>query len=213
MAKNIARDILHSKWFPLVEVGTSIMVVLLAVVMLFGRAPSYEDVPKTYTALVDDLRMRSTDKNRYTLYADHAAKEGNVSLQKLFLALSDSQGLMIEKEYAMVNGLMERSMPSADSAESWGTAENLNAALAQEKYKADSVYPRFSQLAKEESYKEAKGLFDNSKSVAANNHELLSKAKEGNVYERIFVCQECGGLFAEAQDKCIICKSKELKEY
>lgn len=219
----MGKSILKSKWFAVFELVTTLAVVGIAILMVAGRGPAYEEVQKTYNSMVEDLRMRNTSVNRYTLYAQQAGSEGNTVLQKLYTAAADGQKLFIEQEFAMVNSLSERTMPVGDSVEAKSTAENLTGVIGEERNKAESVYPRYAANAAEEGYKEAEELFDRSGKAAKVNEELFSLlsaelTQNGrlNYDTPVYLCEECGTLaIKEKPESCSACgkSGTELKEY
>ncbi|PLX27267.1 rubrerythrin family protein [Candidatus Parcubacteria bacterium] len=178
---------------------------------------------KTIKNLAAAFIGESQARNRYSMYASIAKKEGFEQIAAIFTETAEQ-----EKEHAkwlmqMINDLKAKS--SDDYSEITleagcptivaTTIENLKAAIAGENHEHTNMYPDFAKVADEE------GLVDIAKrlrniAVAEAHHEeryqkLLVNIEAGQVYKRdteqSWVCRECGyehkGL--EAPDTCPAC--------
>ena len=203
------KGIMQSKWFAIVELSTSIIVLAVAIFMLIGREPSYKEVQKTYSSMVEDLTIRNTDINRYNVFGQRAAQEGNIALERLYAAGANGQRSVLEKEYNMMNKIMERSMPNGSSIEAKDGEEGLMLVIDNEKHKEATIYPRYKKSAEEEKFNKGIDLFDKSKRASDANRQLFEKVAEEKDFKKdikAFACYECGCIYKdEAPTKCQIC--------
>lgn len=210
-------NIFKSKWFAAFEIITTLIVVITAIIMINNRLPSYDNVTKSYANLVEDLRVRVSEKLMYEKYAWQAEQEGYNDLKRLFFAAADAQSMQIKNEYELLNAVMERSMPPGESVEVKSTMENLTIAANKEKEKAQAMYPEFIKISENEGFKKAKQIFSYGKQVSQANAELLlgyvsAGAPAANT--EFYVCESCGKLSAgKRPDKCNICKKDRHKQY
>ena len=161
----------------------------------------------------------SQARNRYTMYAKTAKKEGYEQISELFLLTADNEREHAKWLFRMINGLKENNDAIHVEAEAptvlGTTIENLKAAIGGENYEYTTMYPEFAAKAEEEGHPEiAKRL--RAIGVAEKHHEgryksLLAEL-EGNTLQKKtepkeWVCRKCGYVHTgtEPPEKCPSC--------
>ena len=161
----------------------------------------------------------SQARNRYTMYAKTAKKEGYVQLSELFLLTAENEREHAKWLYRMLGNIgveNEEITLTAGGPVSLGTtAENLKAAIAGENYEYTEMYPGFADEAEKEGYsdvaKRLRAIAD-----AENHHEerykkLLKEVESGTVFKKEekvkWVCRKCGYVHEgeEPPEKCPSC--------
>ena len=165
----------------------------------------------------------SQARNRYTLYAKTAKKEGYEKIFQVFLTTAEQEKEHAKWLFRMIQDLkkdesedvseikVDSGMPTAFGT----TAENLKAAIAGENHEHTSMYPGFAEVAEKEGLKEVADRL-RSIAIAEKLHEgryrwLLSEIENGTMFKKdkpiAWVCMNCGykheGL--EAPDECASC--------
>lgn len=146
----------------------------------------------------------SQARNRYTIYAKIAKKEGYEQISEIFLQTADQEREHAKWLFRMINEIkgeeneviVEAGAPNV----SGDTMTNLKAAIEGEKYEYTSMYPEFADKAKEEGFpKIAARLL--SIAVAEAHHEdrykkVLAELEAGTVFKKDieveWVCRKCG---------------------
>lgn len=163
---------------------------------------------KTLENLAKAFVGESQARNRYTMYAKVAQKEGYEQIGAIFLETAEQERehaswlmkLMneIKKKYNLEDTPLkvEAEVPTIYGT----TAENLKAAIAGENYEYTQMYPEFAQVAEEEGFKE---IADRLRAIAKaeEHHEerykkLLKEVEAGTVFKKekevYWVCRKCG---------------------
>lgn len=158
----------------------------------------------------------SQARNRYTMYAKTAEKEGYPQLAEIFLTTADNEREHAKWLFKMINGLKEEQGNPEELEEytvealaptTWaGTAENLQAAINGENYENTEMYPEFADKAEEEGYPDiAKRL--RAIAQAEVHHEgrykkLLEEVQGGTMFEKReekeWMCRKCGYVYKGA---------------
>jgi len=164
----------------------------------------------------------SQARNRYTIYAKIAKKEGYEQMSEIFLETADQEREHAKWLMRMINeleeklGIKQEIKVNAEVPTDIGTTtENLKAAAAGEYYEYSQMYPTFATEA------EAEGLVEVAKRLKAiaraeQHHEerykkLLSALESRTVFKRVseidWVCRKCGYEHggAEAPNTCPAC--------
>ena len=150
----------------------------------------------------------SQARNRYTMYASVAKKEGFEQIAEIFLLTADQEREHANKLFKEIQELKKASQEDlaaikveAEAPTAYGTtAENLQAAIAGENYENTQMYPEFAAIA------EAEGLAKIAERLRAiakaeEHHEerykkLLKEVAAGTVFKKEekvwWVCRECG---------------------
>ncbi|MFC1598580.1 rubrerythrin [Patescibacteria group bacterium] len=152
----------------------------------------------------------SQARNRYTLYAKVALKEGYEQISDIFLKTAEQEREHASWLFKLIKQLKEKqgnpeelnelTVEAACPTVYATTAENLKAAIAGENYEYTEMYPDFADVAEKE------GLTDiavrlRSIAKAENHHEerylkLLKEVEAGTVFEKEeeveWTCRKCG---------------------
>ena len=167
----------------------------------------------------------SQARNRYTMYAKIAKKEGFEQISEIFLMTADN-----EREHAswlmkMIQTLKEKSENTGDiivDAEApttlSTTEENIKAAIAGEHYEHETMYPNFADVAEKEGLDDIAGRL-RAIAKAEKHHEtryinLLKEIQAKTVFKKDteveWVCRKCGYTFTSkiAPKECPSCDHK-----
>ena len=161
----------------------------------------------------------SQARNRYTLYAKQAKKDGYEQISDIFLQTADNEREHAKWLFRLINEIKKDDEPvivEADSPNVLGdTVSNLKAAIAGEHFEQSEMYPEFAKVAEEEGYTEiAKRLL--AIGEAEVHHEtryktLLKIVEDGTVHKKdkevSWMCRKCGRVQVgkEAPVKCPAC--------
>ncbi len=157
----------------------------------------------------------SQARNRYTMFASAAKKEGLELVSAIFTETAEQ-----EKEHAKVLfGLLEGGdveiIATFPAGKVGTTLENLEAAAAGENAEWTGMYPEFAKIAREEGFPVIAARME-AIAVAEKCHEERYKAlhkilSEGNAFKRgdkvVWRCRNCGYLHegTEAPKVCPAC--------
>ncbi|GAG36541.1 unnamed protein product [marine sediment metagenome] len=165
----------------------------------------------------------SQARNRYTMYAKIASKEGFEQIGEIFLISADNELEHAKWLFRMINDLKKKSEENLDAIKVEAeapttlgtTVENLKAAIAGENYEHTEMYPAFAEVAEKEGLpKVAERLRAISK--AEEHHEerylkLLKEVEAGTVHKKDkevwWFCRKCGYMHygTEPPEKCPAC--------
>lgn len=178
---------------------------------------------KTIENLTKAFIGESQARNRYTLYAKTARKEGFEQIAEIFLLTAENEKEHAKWLFRLINILKKKSDEKLDmlkvEAEAptilGTTAENLKAAIEGENYEYTEMYPEFADVAEKEGFPDiAKRLRAIAK--AEEHHEerykkLLKEVEAGTVFKKDkpvkWICMECGYEHEgkEPPEKCSSC--------
>ncbi len=175
---------------------------------------------KTIENLSKAFIGESQARNRYTMYAKIAKKEGYEQISEIFTQTAEQEREHAKWLFRLLNQIKEEETKEvkveADAPLSMGnTLENLKAAANGEKYEYSEMYPEFAKVAEEEGYEDiAKRLL--AIAEAEKHHEeryqkLLKELENNSVFkkeeEKKWVCRKCGYVHtgSEAPEKCPSC--------
>lgn len=160
---------------------------------------------KTLQNLAKAFVGESQARNRYTLYAKAARKEGFEQIAEVFLMTADNEREHAKQLYALIVELNQKSPKPAGEIKieaavpvSLGfTADNLKAAIAGENYEHTQMYPEFADTAEKE------GLED-----IAIRLRAIAKAEEHheNRFQKILEVVEAEAVFCKASDAWWVCR-------
>ena len=177
---------------------------------------------KTIQNLTKAFVGESQARNRYTMYAKIAQKEGYEEIAANFALTADQETEHAKWLMRMINELKNNNAEYDEIVVEAGaptilkdTKENLKAAIGGENYEYTTMYPEFANVAEEE------GLLDianrlKSIAKAEANHEdrykrFLETLENNSVFKReeeiVWVCRKCGYTHKgkEALEKCPSC--------
>lgn len=169
---------------------------------------------KTLQNLINAFAGESQARNRYTMYAKQAKKEGYEQISEIFLATSEN-----EREHAK---LFYKHIPNAIHQVTGeypfyigNTLENLISAYEGEKEEWENLYKHSAQIAKEEGFEEISQLFNGIKEIEKHHSHrfetLANILKEGQLFEKAeenqWICRKCGHILISkrAPIRCPVC--------
>jgi rubrerythrin len=160
---------------------------------------------KTLKNLAKAFCGESQARNRYTMYAKVARKEGYEQIAEVFMMSADNEREHASWLFKLINQLQTKSgkagekiVVEAEVPTVYGTTEeNLKAAIAGENYEHTQMYPEFARTADEE------GLPDIAQRLLA-----IAKAEEHheNRYQKILEVIEADAVFSKAADTWWVCR-------
>lgn len=177
---------------------------------------------KTIQNLAKAFIGESQARNRYTMYAKIAVKEGYEEIAANFNLTANQEAEHAKWAMRMINELKDDDVEYDEIIVEAGvptilkdTKENLRSAIAGENYEETVMYPEFAEIAQGE------GLLDvanrlRSIAKAEANHEdrykrFLEALENDSVFEKeeevVWVCRQCGYIYKgkEALNKCPSC--------
>ncbi len=174
---------------------------------------------KTITNLAKAFAGESQARNRYTIYAKIAKKEGFEEISANFELTATQEAEHAKWLLRLINDLKENSedlkikteVPTILS----DTKENLKAAIAGENHEFTSMYPEFADTAAEEGLSEIANRLRAIAKAEANHEnrfkEFLAKLENNSVFkketETKWQCRKCGFVHTgkEAIEECPSC--------
>jgi len=165
----------------------------------------------------------SQARNRYTMYAKIAKKDGFEQIAEIFLITAENEKEHASWLFKLINELKKKSDKNFDNIKvetsvptTFGTtAENLKSAIAGENFEHTKMYPGFADIAEKEGFPEiAKRL--RAIAIAEKHHEerfkkILKELESGAVFKKEnnvwWVCRECGYVHfgTEPPERCPSC--------
>jgi len=178
---------------------------------------------KTIENLAKAFIGESQARNRYTLYAKAAQKEGFEQIAAIFLETAEQEREHAKWLMTMIQDLkgkldgdyseikVEAGVPTVLGA----TEENLKAAAAGENYEHTEMYPEFAKIAEEEDLPSVANRLK-AIAIAEKHHEeryqkLLGQVADKSVFTKSeevqWVCRKCGYVHkgATPPDVCPAC--------
>lgn len=149
----------------------------------------------------------SMARNRYTIYAKIAKKEGYEQIAAIFTETAEQEREHAKWLMRLINGLEEQNGKKAEikvEAEVptviGTTAENLRAAIQGENHEYTKMYPDFADEANNENLPEIAGRLRAIARAEAHHEErykkLLTEFEAGALFQKdeetVWVCRQCG---------------------
>lgn len=174
---------------------------------------------KTLENLSKAFVGESMARNRYTLYAKVAKKEGFEQIGDIFLLTAEQERQHAKWLFNLINEIKENCddlVVDTPVPNVFGTtAENLQAAIDGENHEYTEMYPEFADIAEEENLKKIADRL-RAIAVAEEHHEerfkkLLEEVKNNSVFKKekevSWSCKECGYVHKgkEAPELCPSC--------
>jgi len=178
---------------------------------------------KTIENLTKAFIGESQARNRYTMYAKVAQKEGFEQIGAIFLETADQEAQHAKWLFKLINELKKDSSDDFSEVKvevgaptTIGTTmENLDAAISGENYEHTEMYPEFSKIADEEKLPEIAARLRSISRAEAHHEERYKKLANNLDSETVFrkakkvewTCRKCGYVHAgeEAPDRCPGC--------
>lgn len=169
---------------------------------------------QTQQNLLKAFAGESMARNKYTLFAKTARKEGLEWIARVFEETADNERAHAEELYEQIQGTL--SFPASLEIKAYGnTSDNLKLAAEGEKYEWTTMYPDFEKIAIQEKQTEAIRLFGQLKEVEEKHEEryiiiarkLDSKTLYDSEAELEWKCVNCGYIHKGKQppQKCPVC--------
>jgi rubrerythrin len=178
---------------------------------------------KTVENLAKAFIGESQARNRYTLYAKVAKKEGYEQLSEIWLNTAENEREHAKWAMRMINSLKEEAdedlseiTVEADAPTILGdTVDNLKASIEGETYEYTEMYPEFADTAEEEGYEDIAERLRAIGRVEEHHEErftrILREVEAGTVFKKDspvkWVCRKCGYIHegTEPPEKCPSC--------
>ncbi len=173
---------------------------------------------KTQENLLKAFTGESIARNKYTLYAKKAEKEGLIWIARVFEETADNERAHAEELYEQMKGKVEMTntydIHSIDK-----TVQNLRHAAEGENFEWGKMYPDFKKIAEDEGDKDSANLFQEILEVEEKHEErytiLADKLEAGKLLESDdeaeWKCINCGYIHKgkKAPDPCPLCKKPQ----
>ncbi len=177
---------------------------------------------KTIQNLTKAFIGESQARNRYTMYAKIAKKEGYEEISANFLLTADQETEHAKWLMRMINQLKGDNIDYDEIVVEVGapttlkdTKENLKAAIAGENYEYTIMYPEFADVAEKEGFSDIANRLRSIARAEANHEDrykrFLEALKNNSVFKKeeevVWVCRKCGYVHKgkEAPEKCPSC--------
>jgi len=177
---------------------------------------------KTIENLAKAFIGESQARNKYTVYANIARKEGFEKIGAIFDETAGQEFEHAEWHLKMLNGLKAREKwdgsidVQANAHVIMGTTvENLKEAIAGENYETSTMYPGFANVAEKEGYKEIADRLRRIANAEAHHRgrysDILGALESGTLFKKPekveWACRKCGYIHTgnEPPGKCPLC--------
>lgn len=173
---------------------------------------------QTQQNLLKAFAGESQARNKYTMFAKIARKEGLEWIARVFEETAENERVHAGEEYELITGPVACDAGLEIDAFKT-TSDNLKMAAAGEKYEWTTMYPDFEKVAQEEQQIRPAQLFGKLKEVEADHEEryiiIATKLDDKTLYdsdvELTWKCVNCGYVYVGKQPPraCPLC----LKPY
>ena len=174
---------------------------------------------KTEQNLLKAFAGESQARNRYTMFARQASKEGFEHIAAAFLETADQERVHAEQFFLyLATGEGVEITATFPAGKIGTTEENLLAAANGELEEWEKLYPAFANVAKEEGFTDISRTFT-AVAVAEKQHEkryrgFLDHLKAGDLFKRenvVWRCRNCGYVAtgSTAPGVCAACKQPQ----
>jgi rubrerythrin len=155
---------------------------------------------KTEQNLLKAFAGESQARNRYSMYASIAKKDGYEQIAAIFLETAGNEYEHAKLFYRKLVGGEVEITASYPAGIIGNTLENLEAAANGEGDEADVLYPEFARVAREEGFKDVAMLFEKISEIEKHHQnrylKLWNNIKNDEVFtkdvEVEWLCRECG---------------------
>ena len=166
---------------------------------------------KTEQNLLKAFAGESQARNRYTMFASVARKEGYEKISEVFLNTASNEYEHANLFYKRLEGGPLEITASYPAGDKGTTLENLKYAANGEKEEAEELYPEFAKVAREEGFFEISDLFERISTIEKHHkerYEMLYNLVVNNFFARKdkvkWECRECGYIH-EGNTPPVIC--------
>lgn len=170
---------------------------------------------KTEQNLLKAFAGESQARNRYTMYASTAKKEGFEQIAAIFLETAENEREHASLFYKKLEGGAVQITADYPAGDIGTTLQNLEFAANGEKDEATVLYPEFARTAREEGFEDIARLFERISTIEARHEERYRKLHDNVENNKVFVkdeevewvCRECGYVHkgTSAPEICPVC--------
>ncbi len=170
---------------------------------------------ETEKNLLKSFAGESQARNRYEMFVKRAKKEGYEQIAAIFQETANQEKEHAKRFFSFLEGGVTEITASYPAGIVGTTAENLKAAAEGENEEWTDLYPRFSEIAKEEGFKEVAVAFNMIAKVEAFHEERYLKFLQNISEDSVFMkdgkvwwkCINCGYVYksAKALENCPAC--------
>lgn len=155
---------------------------------------------QTEKNLLKAFAGESQARNRYTLFANKAKKEGYEQISAIFLETAEQERVHAKKFFSFLEGGELEITATFPAGVVGTTVENLRASTAGEKEEWEELYPEFARVAEEEGLKEIATAFKMIAKAEATHSDrydcLIARMEAGEVFQDgdkiLWYCRKCG---------------------
>ena len=170
---------------------------------------------KTEKNILGAFAGESQARNRYTMFASKARKEGFQQIADIFEETANHERAHAGRLFKLLEGGEVEITASFPAGVVGSTADNLKASAGGENFEWTDMYPSFAQIAEDEGFVEIAAIFK-SIAIAEKQHEkryngLLANVEAETVFAReisvVWRCINCGYLHegTEVPQVCPAC--------
>jgi rubrerythrin len=170
---------------------------------------------KTEQNLLKSFAGESQARNRYEFFASVARKEGYEQIASIFQETANQEKEHAKRFFKFLEGGVVEITASYPAGVIGTTKENLKAAAEGENEEHTSLYPMFSEVAKEEGFPEIATAFKLISKVEAEHERRYLKLLQNLSEDKVFIkdgkvwwkCINCGYVYQseKAYDNCPVC--------
>ncbi len=170
---------------------------------------------KTLQNLINSFAGESQARNRYTMYAKVAKKEGYEQIAQVFLDTADNELEHAKLFYRHIGGMSSGHVDSDYPFEEGTTLENLESAMKGEFEEYDELYLKGENDAKAEGFDDIAKLYANIRTVEkhhSDRYRILMETLSENItfsrdHETDWQCRKCGYIHhgKSAPQVCPLC--------
>ena len=170
---------------------------------------------ETEKNLLKSFAGESQARNRYTMYAAIAKKEGYEQIAAIFEETADQELMHAKKFFRYLEGGMVEITAAYPAGIEGTTAENLREAAAGENEEWSELYPHFADVAEQEGFLNIAATFRKIAGAEVEHEKrylrLLERVENGEVFKREeeihWQCRKCGHVHIgkEAPKACPVC--------
>lgn len=170
---------------------------------------------QTEKHLLMSFAGESQARNRYTMFASQAKKEGFEQIAAIFIETAEQEKEHAKKFFSYLEGGPVEITATFPAGIVGTTAENLKASAEGENEEWTDAYPHFADVAEAEGFPVIAATFRKIAAVEAEHEKrylrLLAKVVAGTVFSReeeiVWQCRNCGHVHTgkEAPKACPTC--------
>jgi rubrerythrin len=170
---------------------------------------------KTEQNLLKAFAGESQARNRYEFFASVAKKEGYEQIAAIFLETAGQEKEHAKRFFKFMEGGVAEITATYPAGIIGTTKENLKAAAEGENEEWTALYPKFSEIAKEEGFPEVAAAFKMIAKVETEHERRYLKLLQNLSEDKVFIkdgkvwwkCLNCGYIYEseKALENCPVC--------